>query len=82
MNILILVRNVMVKEVKNCINYISGYLLEGCNCVGLTKYYLKIPIDNDSSESIEFNFDFFFFNKFSFMIYIKLKLILKMGLFI
>ena len=71
MNILILVRNVMVKEVKNCINYMSGYLLEGCNCVDLTKYYLKIPIDNDSNESIEFNFDF----------YIKLKLILKMGLY-
>ena len=56
---------------QNCISCINGYLLEGTECISLTKYYFKTPIDNDSSEPIEFNFDFSSFNEVTFMIYIK-----------
>ena len=56
---------------QNCINCMSGYLLEGTKCVSITRYYLNTPIDNDSSEPIEFKFDFSSFNEVTFMIYIK-----------
>ena len=56
---------------QNCISCISGYILEGNKCVGLTKYYFNTPVENGSIEPIEFNFDFSNFNEVTFMVYIK-----------